>query len=357
MKGRRVRFACLVLAAALGGCGWIRVPAQPGPAAPPETAGGAAPVATSVPWPPGGTVVVQRGDTLYGIARRYGVPVRGLIRLNDLQPPYLLNTGDVIRLPPAAAVHTVAAGETLYGISRRYGVDMARLVRDNGLDPPEPIVPGQKLIIPEPTATAAVAAPASASAPPKPAMTVETETLPPLPPAKSSEPEAPQTPSSGSPAAPVPPERSVAAVPPQKAAPRRSGRFQMPVEGKILSGYGAKSGGLHNDGINIAAPRGTPVVAAEDGTVAYAGNELPGFGNLVLIRHSDGWITAYGHNDEILVKKGQTVKRGQPIARVGSSGNVDQPQVHFEIRRGSRAVDPLPYLGEAAAPPRSASAG
>jgi murein DD-endopeptidase MepM/ murein hydrolase activator NlpD len=109
---------------------------------------------------------------------------------------------------------------------------------------------------------------------------------------------------------------------------------------------------MHNDGINIEAPLGTPVTAAEAGVVAYAGNELRGFGNLLLVRHQGGWMTAYAHNNELLVKRGQKVTRGQMIARVGRTGNVEQPQLHFEIRKGTDAIDPVKFLG---APPNSVS--
>ena len=108
----------------------------------------------------------------------------------------------------------------------------------------------------------------------------------------------------------------------------------------MVSSYGPKAGGLHNDGINIAAPKGSPVKAAENGVVAYVGAELKGFGNLVLIKHQGDYVTAYAHNDQILVKRGDIVRRGQTIARVGSTGSVDTPQLHFEIRKGSRAVEP-----------------
>lgn len=126
--------------------------------------------------------------------------------------------------------------------------------------------------------------------------------------------------------------------------PRSRTAFLWPVRGQILSDFGSRSDGRHNDGINIAAPRGTPVKAAENGVVAYAGNELRGFGNLILLKHADGWMTAYAHNDAILVERGAEVKRGQPIARVGATGNVDTSQLHFEIRRGSKAVNPRAYL-------------
>ena len=128
-------------------------------------------------------------------------------------------------------------------------------------------------------------------------------------------------------------------------APRGGERFLWPVKGQIISGFGPKKGGLNNDGINISAPAGTSVMAADNGVVAYAGNELRGFGNLLLIRHADGWVTAYAHNAKLLVKRGEKVKRGQAIAQIGSTGNVSAPQLHFEIRKGTDPVDPLRYLG------------
>jgi murein DD-endopeptidase MepM/ murein hydrolase activator NlpD len=116
------------------------------------------------------------------------------------------------------------------------------------------------------------------------------------------------------------------------------------VRGTILVGFGPGANGTQNDGINIAAARGTPVAAANDGVVAYAGNELRGFGNLILVKHADGWTTAYAHCQTLLVKRGEHVKRGQTIARVGETGAVGAPQLHFEIRRGARALDPVDYL-------------
>ncbi len=136
--------------------------------------------------------------------------------------------------------------------------------------------------------------------------------------------------------------KAPAAVP---KPPPRSGRgFLWPLKGRVLSAFGAKARGLRNDGINIAAPRGTPVRAAENGVVAYAGNELRGFGNLLLIKHAGGWVSAYAHNQTLLVKRGDKVRKRQVIAKVGSSGNVSGPQLHFELRRGRRAVDPRKHL-------------
>jgi murein DD-endopeptidase MepM/ murein hydrolase activator NlpD len=131
-------------------------------------------------------------------------------------------------------------------------------------------------------------------------------------------------------------------VPPTTAT--ESGTFLWPVRGRILAGYGSGRDGTHNDGINIAAPRGAAVEAADGGVVAYAGNELRGYGNLILVKHSNGWISAYAHCDLILVKRGEKVARGQTIARVGSTGSVAEPQLHFELRRGNHAVDPREFL-------------
>jgi murein DD-endopeptidase MepM/ murein hydrolase activator NlpD len=123
--------------------------------------------------------------------------------------------------------------------------------------------------------------------------------------------------------------------------------FRWPVRGRVISGFGPKTSGQQNDGINIAVPEGTEIKAAEDGVVAYAGNELKGYGNLVLIRHANGYVSAYAHASELLVKRGDSIKRGQAIARAGQTGNVTSPQLHFEIRKGSTPVDPTRFLGGA----------
>jgi murein DD-endopeptidase MepM/ murein hydrolase activator NlpD len=116
------------------------------------------------------------------------------------------------------------------------------------------------------------------------------------------------------------------------------------VRGRIIESFGARVGGLHNDGINIAARKGASIRAAENGVVAYTGNQLQGFGNLVLLKHAGGWMTAYAHSSIILVKRGDVVRRGQTIAKVGRTGNVSTPQLHFELRRGERAVNPKNHL-------------
>ena len=119
------------------------------------------------------------------------------------------------------------------------------------------------------------------------------------------------------------------------------------MRGRVLAGYGVAPGGAHNDGINIAAPRGAPVAAIDGGVVAYAGNEVRGYGNLVLVKHASGWISAYAHCQELLVNKGDKVSPGQTIAKVGATGGVSEPQLHFELRRGKKAVDPREFLAPA----------
>lgn len=140
------------------------------------------------------------------------------------------------------------------------------------------------------------------------------------------------------------------AAPEPEAAPTASeaadGSFRWPAKGRVISGFGARGTGGANDGINIALPEGTPVRAAEGGTVVHADDALKGYGKLVLIRHPNGYVSVYAHNGELNVKRGENVKRGQVIAKSGQSGNVTAPQLHFEIRKGATPVDPTKHLGE-----------
>ncbi|MTI15867.1 LysM peptidoglycan-binding domain-containing protein [Rhodobacteraceae bacterium RKSG542] len=135
--------------------------------------------------------------------------------------------------------------------------------------------------------------------------------------------------------------QKVASAEPQQTSERY---FRWPVRGRIISEFGPKPGGERNDGINLAVPEGTEVKAAEEGTIVYAGNELKGFGNLVLIRHDGGWVSAYAHNKTLHVRRGDVIRRGQTIATTGSTGSVSQPQLHFELRKDNRPVDPMAYL-------------
>jgi murein DD-endopeptidase MepM/ murein hydrolase activator NlpD len=140
---------------------------------------------------------------------------------------------------------------------------------------------------------------------------------------------------------PEPPAQTAEVTAPQPGVPG----MRWPVKGKVISEFGSKPNGLRNEGINIAVPEGTSVRASEGGIVAYAGNELKGYGNLVLIRHDGGWVTAYAHNKELFVKRGDAVKRGDIIAKAGQTGSVSTPQVHFEVRKGATAMDPMKFLG------------
>ncbi len=316
-----------------------------------------------------GNYTIIAGDTVYGVAKRFQVPVRTLIDDNQMKPPYVLVPGKIIRIPQQR-VHVVKAGESLNAIADQYGVDQSSLARLNQIDPPYILTAGTTLVLPAPVqaatavpgvvaspAGAVTAVPLDAPAPPgatpaAPASTVPAPATKPAPPLPSAAPSATPlaTPGAAAPAAssanPAEPA-SITQIP--QPTPRSGGFFLWPVNGKLISTYGAKNGGLQNDGINIAAPRGTPVRAAENGVVVYSGNQIRGFGNLLLIRHTDGWVTAYAHNDTLLVKKGQQVKRGETIARVGSTGNVSQPQLHFELRKGTEAIDPMAYMAPAGA--------
>lgn len=131
-----------------------------------------------------------------------------------------------------------------------------------------------------------------------------------------------------------------------QAAPidQGNGEFGWPIRGRLISGFGPKTGGQANDGYNISAPVGSSVYAAKDGTVAYAGNGLRSYGNMVLLRHSGGMFTVYAHLDQIGVAKDQTVTKGQVVGTSGQSGGVAEPQLHFEVRRGSTPLDPSKYL-------------
>ncbi|TVR12063.1 MAG: M23 family metallopeptidase [Salinarimonadaceae bacterium] len=269
----------------------------------------------------------------------------------------------------------VREGETLTSIADRYAVPASVILSVNGLTRATDIAPGSAIMIPVPRGGAQVASaapgapgPTVISASPASAEQAPVRTASASPAAQSvaTPPRRPQTASSPvqNQRAPAPPVRSDSA-PQQTAAPVQNAResagperaqptataslpaadasgldFRWPARGRVIAGFGAAG----NEGINIALPEGTQVRAAEGGVVAYAGNELKGYGNLVLIRHDNGYVSAYAHNRDILVKRGDSVRRGQVIANSGRTGNVNAPQLHFEIRKGSDPVDPLPYL-------------
>lgn len=320
--------------------------------------------------PAGGTkIIVGTSDTLDVLAKRYHVTPQAILAANGYKGPRALSPGQQLIIPhpataaapalapvaaaPAAkpvavmaapsSTHFVNHGDTLASIARKNHISSAELARANGLDPSAKLKLGTKLAVPG-AKTAAVAA-AVAAAPV--AGTLQPVAAAPAPATKMAAAAPVQSARLAQATANV--EEKPAAEAPAKAAETTSAlpTFRWPVRGKVVTSYGAKTNGKSNDGINLAVPEGTPVKAAEDGVVAYSGNELKGYGNLILVRHSNGYVTAYAHASELLVKRGDTIKRGQVIAKSGQSGEVASPQLHFEIRKGSSPVDPLQFLNGA----------
>lgn len=337
----------------------------------------------------GRTIVVQPGDTLYALSRRHGVAVSDLMAANGLTSSQL-HPGQRLTVPagsslasvgsslapsqaterprrsseatPAASAggaenwngtYTVASGDSLYGIARRHGVTVSEIQRYNNISNPERLSPGTVLKVPGQGA----GGPSFAETRPEPhhepnqrlaALQTDSQTDA-SPVGESSEPSY-QPQAQQSYPAQTRGVRTVSIAPPATstqsadASNTSATKLRWPARGRIISNFGPRPDGTHNDGVNLAVPMGAEVHAAEDGVVAYAGSELRDYGNLILLRHSNGWVTAYAHNDEISVKRGDKVVRGQVIAKAGMTGQVDQPQLHFELRMGSKPVDPLPYL-------------
>lgn len=301
-------FVLLVILFTLAACGWAEVgPSDNGPRSKnrPLTSGSSSSFVNAT------AVIVGKGDTVYGLSKRHRVSARGIIEANNLQAPYILTPGMRLVLPRGKD-YRVRKGDSLSVIARNHNVDMYAIARLNNLRPPYTIYVGQTLALPDGSRILPVSVPVAEAPPPKKTILNGRPQVRPQ-------------------AVPEPPARTGTG-------------FLWPVRGRIVSSFGGKSEGLQNDGINIAAPRGAPVVAAENGVVAYAGNELRGFGNLLLVKHSDGWITAYAHNETLLVKRGDKILKGQTIAKVGSTGSVQDPQLHFELRRGKTAIDPIKHL-------------
>ena len=287
------------------------------------------------------------------MSRQHKIELKALIEANRLSPPYALRVGQRLAIPRGDG-HVVARGDTIYSIANAYGADPYEMARANRIAPPYRLTVGDRLYVPRSTE---VAAPQSAPPAQKVgAVTAEPLTAP-APTVSSSvktvaKIEAPtqsaSTPSVAPTAEPVThgaPASTKASTASLEPAHIPGSGFLWPVRGKVVSGFGSKAKGLRNDGINIAAPAGAPIRAAQDGVVVYAGNELRGFGNLILVRHADGYVTAYAHADRLLAQRGDKVRRGQIIARVGNPGSVASPQLHFEIRQGKRAHDPVALLG------------
>lgn len=333
----------------------------------------------------GELIEVRQGDTLYALSKRHKVSLNELMSVNGLKSPnlkpgqklYLPAGGASSGTPAARAVeaatpapapltpvgadvtaryggtYTVKAGDSLYAIARSHKVKFAELQRVNGITDPKRVKPGTVLRVP-----GSGAAPVADTAPPQiPSSSIaQAEEQAPSqssamrPSMLNGEKRVAEADGRKSDGAPVAndasrrEEKVAVLTPPVPPADVDSVKLRWPAIGRVVVGFGGRPDGTHNDGVNIAVPLGTEVHAAEGGVVVYAGSELKGYGNLVLLRHDNGWVTAYAHNDELSVKRGDKVARGQVIAKAGKTGSVDQPQVHFELRQGSKPVDPMPYL-------------
>jgi murein DD-endopeptidase MepM/ murein hydrolase activator NlpD len=299
-------------------------------------------------------IVVAKGDTVYSLSRKNGMSVSEFAQINNLQEPYTLSIGQKLTTrrqstyTPKQETKTlesiktnnttrvdlqevvVEKGDTLYSLSRKYEIPVNDLAVMNKLSAPFTLSIGQKIKVPK-------------------LNSVQKRSVNEISPAKNIAHTKSQT-SQNAPDTKVKTSantQKISSNPKQqlpKISARSASKFSWPVRGNILSAYGPKQGGLVNDGINIGATQGTPVKAAENGVVAYAGNEVKGMGNLVIVQHSDGWMTVYAHLDSMSVKRGTKVSVGQQIGKVGKTGKVDRPQLHFEIRKGTKAYNPTQYL-------------
>lgn len=324
----------------------------------------------------GGTrVTVRQGDSLNSISRRYGVPVQAVASVNGIDnanqvrpgqsiiiPTYVFSDRNghssategesgKVKLPKVARNETVVTGSVPTGSASapRPGrkpvsqptftqisvseavVEEVDVVQITALPKRKPAASNASLTTASisaatPAKTKVVAAPATAA----PSAPVQKVALP--QPALTQEPR------------PTEPIKTPKVDNTSKDAVSSDAKFRWPVRGRIISDFGTKPGGGKNEGVNLAVPEGTPVKAADDGTVIYSGNELKGYGNLVLVRHSEGWVSAYAHNSELKVKRGDSIRRGDVIGLAGATGSVNQPQVHFELRKGNKPVDPLNHL-------------
>ena len=372
-------------------------PGQVNPQASPEVTGASPPPSAQVAsrpgwnWEGGTAITVKHGDTIDSVVKRYGVPASAIAEANNLPNGSTLRPGQRLIIPkydvtgstaaprasapmttavrpqpampvstPAATgqhVHIIAPGETLMKLSRQYNKPLVEIAKANNIPPSTLVKVGDRIVIP-----GARASQAQQQVPARQTMAMQTPAAPVKPAPQAAQPKlsAPATqkvalaPTAPAPVA-APPTANVvtpAAQNPESPKVKQEATaavpsFRWPVNGRVIQAFGPKPTGQQNDGINVSVPEGTAIKAAEDGVVAYAGNELKTYGNLVLIRHSNGYVTAYAHASEIMVKRDDTVKRGQVIAKSGQTGSVTAPQMHFEIRKGSTPVDPAPFLAKA----------
>jgi murein DD-endopeptidase MepM/ murein hydrolase activator NlpD len=315
----------------------------------------------------GKTVRLAPGETILSLAKRHGVTVEAIARANGLRGPVMPGTmlvipaaaaptqyGQAPSAPPRAKVaectggqcYTVQKGETVGAIARAHGLTEQQLLAANNLPDARSLRAGQSIAIP------GQAAPRQAMA----SATPQSRTAPRA--GHAATPAAPASDSEGTlqeaehvkPSTDLKMTTTKSTEPSCEASlanplPRMGKSFRKPVEGLVIGQFGPQRDGTVNEGLTISVPKGTPIKAAENGVVAYVGDELPGFGNLILIRHAEEFVTAYAHADEIMVKKCDVVKRGQTIGTAGVTGDANQPQLHFEIRKNSKPVDPSPLLG------------
>ncbi len=249
------------------------------------------------------TIIVKEGYTLFSISRKEGVSVRSIIEANNLKPPFILHSGDELIIP-SALVHTVKEGDSLWKISECYGVDIITIININNINN-KTISIGKKLIIPS--------------------RNINVQK-------KCNDEEK------------IIVNKNINIYIDSNTSSAKDKNFIWPVNGKVLSKFGIQPKGMRNDGVNIIADKGQPVLATQDGKVVYSGNEIEAFGNLILIKHNNKRTSAYANVDNVEVVKGQIVKKGELIARVGNTGKVNRPQLHFEIRDNSEPIDPLILL-------------
>jgi murein DD-endopeptidase MepM/ murein hydrolase activator NlpD len=339
-------------------------PPPPPPPATPEVTG-AVHSGGHWDWQGGTPVVVAQGETIIAIAHRHNVPAHEILRANGLAASATLQAGQRLVIPryiadggsaklahaaiprhpapPAAAIaaaapptpgeHVVASGETLSSIARKHRITIRELAAANSMTPETPLKVGMKLNVPARTGSATKTASLAPVTP--------VAAAPARPPTLQSVKPGEQPAASARIATPA---VEATADEPGPAAAAGMPSFRWPLRGRVTTNFGAKTAGGASDGIDLAVPEGTAVRAADDGVVAYAGNELKGYGNLVLIRHANGFVTAYANASEINVKRNDQVHRGQVIAKSGQTGSAATPQLHFEIRKNSAPVDPVQYL-------------
>jgi murein DD-endopeptidase MepM/ murein hydrolase activator NlpD len=378
-----------------GGAGMASYNPPPPPAAPRHEYTGsipaAAPVAPRQPpapawsWDGGTAVVVAQGETIETISRRHGVPAAAILQANNMSVARQIQPGQRLVIPrvqnqmagapqvsapqtrvagsytpapalaaPQAGTHVIIPGETIYSLARHYKLTPMAIAKANNVGLDHHVKVGDRIVIPGGKGIAAIAPAAPAPRPaqqavqPQPGLRAAAPKPENVAGAKLPAPAAQQRMAQAEPAVNAnvitPAADPVADEKPTGTA-NSATSFRWPVRGRIIQGFGPKASGGQNDGINVSVPEGTPIKAAEEGVVAYAGSELKGYGNLVLVRHANGFVTAYAHASELNVKKGETVKRGQVIGKAGSTGNVTGPQLHFEVRKGATPVDPAQYLG------------